>query len=161
MQEKIAGPTVMKIIGAFSGFITGFLEMFWWALLLWLIGRVCLKSPVAFMKTVEVAGLAGMIAALEALLRFLLVISTNNPLASPSLALLIKEPNPQNTLFVVLGLVNPVIFWLLAVRSIGLAKLCGVSFAKAATWVFSVWLLMMGAIIGMSLAVQAIFSNMK
>lgn len=158
-QEKFSGPTTMKIVGGIWGFIQAFIELVGWAILLWLIGRVCLKGRISFMKTVEVAGLAGMIATLEALLRVLLIVGTGNALASPSLALLVKDPSPQNKLFLALGLVNPVIYWLLAVRSIGLAKLCDVSIFKAAAWVFLLWLLLMGTCLGSSLALQAAFAK--
>ena len=46
-------------------------------------------------------------------------------------------------------------FWLLAVRAIGLARLSGVSFAKAAVWVFGIWAAYTGFFIGLGALVQA------
>jgi hypothetical protein len=122
MIEKFSSPAIMQATGAVGAFLGSFIRVFWWALLLWLIGRYCLKAQLDFMKTAELAGLASMITSLEVLMRTLLIFGFNNMLASPSLALLLKNPDPQNKLFVVLSLLDIMTFWVLMVRSIGLAR---------------------------------------
>lgn len=157
--EKFSGPSVLKFFGAVGAVFGSFVSLFWWGLLLWLIGRFVLKAELGFMKVLEVAGLASAISVLEALLRMLLIFGTSNPLASPSLALLMKNPEPQSKLFMLLGLLNIMTFWVLAVRSIGLAKLAGVSFARVAIWVFGIWALFSSLLIGLGAAMQAIFTH--
>jgi len=70
--------------------------------------------------------------------------------------LLVKEFNPQNPVHMLLGLVNVMTFWLLAVRSIGLARLSGASMLKSALWVFGIWGAYTGFFIGLALLGQAL-----
>ena len=157
--EKFSGPTVLKFFGSIGAVFGSFASLFWWALLIWLIGRFALKAELGFMKVLEVAGLASAISVLEALLKMLLVFGLSNPLASPSLALLIENPDPQNKLFMLLSLLNIMTIWVLVVRSIGLAKLTGVTFGKVAVWVFGVWALLSGLVLGFGMVMQAIFTR--
>ena len=82
---------------------------------------------------------ASMISVLEAIVRTLLILVTGNMFASLSPMLLIKDFDAQNTLHSLALLVNPLVFWLLSVRAIGLARVTGRSFMKAAIWVFGLW----------------------
>jgi hypothetical protein len=157
--ERFSGPSVMKFFGSIGAVVGSFAGVFWWAFLLWLIGRVALKAEVGFMKTVEVSGLASAISALEGLVKTLLIFGLSNPLASPSLALLIKNPDPQNKLYILLNLANIMTFWVLAVRAIGLGKLAGVPFSRSAVWVFGIWALQTGMFFGIGAALQAIFTR--
>ncbi len=156
--EKYSGP-IAGIGGAVGGGFMSFVTVFGWGFLLWLIGRFALKAELDFMKVVEVAGLASVISVLETLVRILLVFGFSNPLASPSLGLLMKNPDPKNTLFTLLSLVNIMTFWALAVRSIGLAKLSGVRFGKAAVWVFGIWAVITALMTSMGLAAQKAFGG--
>lgn len=156
--EKYVGP-ILKIGGAVGGFIMSFVTVFGWAFILWMIGRFALKAELDFMKVVEVAGLATTITVLEAIVRMLLVVGLSNPLASPSLGLLIKDPDPQNKLFSLLSLLNIMTFWVLAVRSIGLARLARVPFGKAAVWVFTAWAAIMALFVGFGMAAQKAFGG--
>lgn len=155
--ERYSGPTTMKIFGAMGAVVFSFISVFWWAFLLWLIGGIGLKTWLSFMKLVEVAALASVITTLAAIIKMLLVVSLSNPLASPSLALLLKNPDPHNKLFMVLNLVDIMTIWVLIVRSIGLAKLSSVRFGRAAAWVFGVWVLGMGLLAGISTILQGAF----
>lgn len=158
MVEKYSGP-IAKIGGAVGGFFMGFVAVFGWGFLLWLIGRFALKAELDFMKMIEIAGLASVISVLDTLVRMLLVFGFSNPLASPSLGLLMKNPDPKNALFVLLSLVNIMTFWALAVRSIGLAKLSGVPFGKAAVWVFGIWVVITTLMTSLGLAAQKTFGG--
>ena len=151
--EKMSG-WIMKIGGAFVGIMTSFIEILGWGFIMWLIARIGFKQQLDFMKLVEVAGLASGIAILEALVRMLLIIITANPLASLSPALWVNKPFEHGTLTALLAMVNPLLFWLLAVRSIGLAKILGVPTVKAAAWVVSVWLALMLGFVGFGLAAE-------
>jgi hypothetical protein len=135
---------------------TGLAIPFWWGLVLWLIGTKIFKADFSYLKAVETTGLATMIIVLDAVVRTLLILLKGNVYASPSLMLLVKDFDPQKTGQALLGLVNIMTFWLLAVRAIGLARLARVSVAKAAAWVFGFWAAWTGLWIGVGLALAAL-----
>jgi hypothetical protein len=84
---------------------------------------------------------------------------TGNLFASPSLALAVKDFDPQNTLHGLCALVNVMLFWALLVRAIGLARLSGASAGKAAVWVFGIWAAYTGILFGLGAALRAIFAH--
>jgi hypothetical protein len=100
-----------------------------------------------------------MIGVLEAVVKTLLIVGLGNLFASPSLALLVKPFDPQNPVHSALAAVNIMTFWLLAVRALGLARLSGVSFGRAAAWIFGIWTVFTGLLIGFGAALQAIFAR--
>jgi hypothetical protein len=161
MGEKLALVGV-KVSAGILPVLVGFAGPFVWGLFLWLIGAKAFTGGFTYMKAVEAVGLANVIVALEAVVRTLLVLSLNNVYATPSLALLvIKGFDPQNTVHGLLGVVNVMTFWLLAVRSVGLARLSNISFAKAAACVFGIWLAYTGFFIGLSVAVKAVMGRVN
>jgi hypothetical protein len=141
----VVGPTVM-----------GFAVPFWWGLLLWLAGTKALRGGFSYMKAVEVAGMANMILVLDVVIRTLLILLKNDLFASPSLALLVKDFDPQDTAHALLALANVMMLWLLVVRSVGLSRLSGASFAKAAAWVFGMWAAWTAVLFGLGAAMQAL-----
>ncbi len=150
---------VAAVVSAVAGTpMVAFALPFWWGLILWLGGKV-LKGNFSYMKAVEVAGLANMISVLDAVIRTLLILVTGNLFASPSLALAVKDFDPQNTLHTLCALVNVMLFWVLVVRSIGLARLSGASIGKAALWVFGIWATYTGALIGLGAALRAVIPH--
>ena len=159
MAEKFSGPTMMKIFGSAGAAVFSFISLFWWAFLLWLIARLFLKVPIGYMKVLEVAGLATMIAVLAAVVKTLLIVVTGNLYAAPSLVLLVKHFDPRNPVHNLLALFNVMTFWLLAVRSVGLTKLTGARTVKTSVAVVGVWMVMTGLALGFSLAVQAVFAK--
>ena len=132
---------------------------FWWGLILWLVGTKALHGNFSYMKGVEVAGLAGMVSVLDAAVRTLLILTMGKLFASPSLALLLKEFDPQNPAHSLLAAVNVMTFWVLGVRAFGLARLTGAGLGKAAAWVFGVWAGLTGVMAGFALAMQAAFAK--
>jgi Yip1-like protein len=148
--------TNISIVAApvFAGFVTPF----WWGLILWLAGKA-LKADFPYMKGVEVTGLAGMIGVLDSIVRILLILVMGNLFASPSLALFVKQFDPQNPVHGLLAVVNIMTFWVLAVRAIGLARLSGATFGKAAAWVFGIWVLLTGIMTGFGFAMKALFAR--
>ena len=156
MGEKWAGISA-KIGAALAPVFAGFVTPFFWGLIVWLVGAKLLKGNFPYMKAVEVVGLANMVSVLEVIVRTLLIVGLGNLYASPSLVLLVKEFDPQNPVHSLLALVNVMTFWLLAVRAIGLARLSGASFAKAALWVFGIWAAYTGFFVGLAFLAQAGF----
>jgi hypothetical protein len=154
MGEKWAGLS-SQIGAALAPVVAGFVTPFLWGLIVWLLGAQFFKGHFPYMKAVEVVGLANMISVLDVIVRTLLIVGLGNLYASPGPVLLVKQFDPQNTVHTVLGAVNVITLWLLAVRAIGLARLSGASFAKAAVWVFGIWAAYTGSFIGIGALVQA------
>ena len=154
---KFAG-VGQKISGFAAPVFAGLAIPFWWGLIIWLVGTKALKGDFSYMKGVEVAGLGGMIGVLDSIIRLLLILIMGNLFASPSLTLFVKQFDPQNPVHSLLAAVNVMTFWVLAVRAIGLARLSGASLGKAAAWVFGIWAVLTGIMIGFGFAMQAIFS---
>jgi hypothetical protein len=158
MGEKWAGIS-SKIGAVLAPVVGGFVTPFFWGLIVWLVGAKGLKGNFPYMKAVEVVGLANMIGVLEVIVKTLLVVGLGNLYAAPSLVLLVREFDPQNFVHSLLAAVNVMAFWLLAVRAIGLARLSGVSFGKAALWVFGIWVAYTGFFVGLAAVVQAAFKR--
>ena len=151
-------------IGSEIGTVVGpvfaaFISPFFGGLILWLVGSFALKGPFPYMKAVEVAGLSNMILVLSVIVKTLLILITGNLFASPSLALMVKDFDPQNSVHSLLATVNVMSLWLLTVRSIGLARLSGVSIGKAAAWIFGIWIAFAGITIGLVAAVRTAFGG--
>jgi len=128
---------------------------FWGGLIVWLGARV-FKSPLPYMRGLEVAGLANTILILDAVVRTLLMFIMGNIYASLSPALLVKGFNPQNPVHGLLAALSVMTFWTLAVRSLGMARVTGISFAKAAGWIFGAWILVTGLFAGVGMAMQGL-----
>ena len=145
-----------KIMAVAGPVLAGILIPVWWGLLVWLVGTKALRAQFPFLKGIEVAGLANMINVLGAVVKSLLILVTGNAFATPSLALLVKEFDPQNPVHGALSVVNVMTFWFLSVVAIGLARLSSASFGKAAAWVFGIWAFYRGLLIGIGFAMQSI-----
>ncbi len=158
MGEKMAG--ISTTVGGVAGpIVVAFATPFLWGLFLWLVGAKVLKGNFPYMKAVEVVGLANTIGVLEAIVKTLLILALGNVFASPSLALLVKDFDPQNPTHALIAAVNVMTFWVLAVRSVGLARLSGVSVVKAALWVFGIGAAYTGLFAGFGFAMQAAFGR--
>jgi hypothetical protein len=156
--EKWAGISA-KVAAVLVPVFGGFVTPFFWGLIIWVVGAKVLKGDFPYMKAVEVVGLANMVNVLDVIVRTLLIVGLGNLYAAPGLVLLIKEFDPQNTVHSLLSLVNVMTFWLLAVRAMGLARLSGASFAKAALWAFGVWAAYTGFFVCLGLIMKALFSR--
>jgi hypothetical protein len=139
------GPMLAKISGSVGVIIYGFVRVFFWGLVLWLTGRWLLKAPFGYLKGVEVAGLAGMIGVLGAIVALLLRVNFSNPMASPSLALTVGEFDPKNMLHVLLAMVDLFDLWQVGVMGAGLARLAGAPFARATLPVLVCWMVISAA----------------
>lgn len=153
------GSIGVKVSMVAAPVLAAFFTPFWWGLIFWLVGKLVLKGTFGYMKAVEVAGLANLIGVLDAVVKTLLIVALGNVFAAPSPALFLKEFDPQNTGHAILGALSVMTFWLLAVRSVGLARLSGASFGKAAAWVFGLWAALTGLMIGFGAAMRAVFGG--
>jgi len=113
--------------------------VFWWAFILWLLGRLFLKVQFGYLKALEVAGLALMISVLGGIVTLLLTVNLTKLFGTPGLAVADFEAARKSHLL--LGAANLFSFWLVGVLSVGLAKLAGVPFLRAAWFVFAFWVI--------------------
>ena len=138
MIDKM-GPTMMAVGGSLAMVFYSFASIFWWALVLWLLGRWFLKTRLGYLKVVEVAGLSSVILVLGIIVATLLAMILGRLYGGPSLGLLVSDFDPANRVHLLLGAANAVYFWHTAVLGVGLAKLSGQSTAKAVMVVFTYW----------------------
>ena len=141
VMDKFMGPTMLSVFGSVAVVLNSFVSVFWWALILWLCGRWCLKAQFEYMKTVEIAGLATIILVLGMILSTLVAVILGRLYAGPSLGMLVNDFDPTKRAHLLLGAANIIYFWHTAVLGLGLAKLSGASTAKALTLVFAYWIL--------------------
>lgn len=150
MMQKFVTPTLMSIFGAAAAIVISFISLFGWSLVLWLAGLWFLKTRFNYMKAVEVVGLATMIGVLGTIVKLLLQVNLSNPASSPSLALAVKDFDPKNTLHLVLAGLNAFDIWRVVVMSVGLSRLAGSPFARAAVPVLGFWLLWSAVVLALS-----------
>jgi hypothetical protein len=140
MVEKFTGPTMMAIFGSVGAVAAGFARLFWWGLVLWLLGRWFLKARFSYLKAVEVAGLASMITVLGMIVSMLLIVNLGKMFSTLSLGLAVSDFDVKNKSHLLLGAVNVFNFWLIAVLGAGLARLAGVPLLRAVLLVLAYWL---------------------
>ena len=140
-MDKFMGPTMWKVAGAVSAVVVGFVRLFWWALVLWQLGRWALKTEFYYTKALEVVGLALMISVLGTLVTVLLQVNFSRMFATPSFALAINDFDLSRKSHLMLGAVNVFSIWQVAVLAIGLSKLAGTPVLRAAWVVFTYWVL--------------------
>ena len=129
--------------------VVGIARVFWWGLILLLLGRLILKVRFEYPKALEVAGLGLMISVLGMVVVLLLMVNLPKLFSTPNLAFTASDFDAKRQGPLLLGLANGFSIWLLGVLSVGLAKLAGVPFLRAAWLVFAAWaieqsLLMLG-----------------
>ncbi|MFO1487772.1 MAG: YIP1 family protein [Verrucomicrobiota bacterium] len=150
LMERIQLPAGMA-----GAAVTGFVRIFWWAFILWLLARLFLKVRLGYLKVLEAAGLATMIGLLGDLVTFLLTTSLGKD-TSPSLAMAVSDFNPKNPLHLAFAAANLFSFWIIGVMSLALARLAAVPFARAMFWVATYWVLLQFIIITLAAAVGSL-----
>ena len=141
LTRTLAQPDTLKILGGTAAAGFGLVRVFWWALVLWLLGRAFLKARLGYFKTLEITGLGLMISVLGSVVMLLLMVNLPKLFASPSLALAAGDFDASRKSYLVLGVANLFAFWLVGVLSVGLAHLANVPFLRAAWFVFAAWLI--------------------
>lgn len=114
----------------------------WTASVLWGIGRLFLKVPVSFSKTLQIAGLAQMILVLGTVVTGLLVLASGDLATRPALSLLVGAAHQQSTLWGGLGVFNVFYLWTSMVLAVGTSRLTGVSLKEASFWIFGYWIIL-------------------
>jgi Yip1 domain len=140
-MDRFMGPTTLKVFGSIGSFVFSFFRLVWWAFLLWLFARWFLKVPVRYGKTLEIAGLAVVIVVLGGIVTLLLQMNLDRLMVTPSATLLLSEFDMTRKAHWFLALTNPFYFWQLALMALGLAKVAGAPFWRAAVPVLVFWLL--------------------
>jgi hypothetical protein len=156
-MQRRGGELGSKVGAYISSTFVAFITPFGWGAILWLIGTKVLKGNFPFMKGVEVVGLASTISVLGVIVKTLLVIGLGNMFAGANPTLLVKDFDPQKPSHSVLAVIDLTTFWVLAIRALGLAKLSGAPFFRAAWCVFAVWFTYTALLLGIGLAVRAAF----
>jgi hypothetical protein len=121
--------------------VVGILRVLWWAFILWLLGRWLLKVRFGYPKALEVAGLGVMIGVLGTIVMLLLMVNLPSLFATSNLSLAVSDFDASRKSPLLLGVANVFAFWLMGVLSVGLGKLAGVPFLRAAWFVFAAWLI--------------------
>jgi len=147
VTRAFTNPTTLKITGSMAAVLIGVARVFWWAFLLWLLGRRFLKAQLGYLKTLEVAGLALMISVLGGVVALALTVNLPRIFATPSLALVAPDFEATRKSPLMLGAANVFSFWLVGVLSVGLAKLARVPFLRAAWFVFAFWVIQQSLLI--------------
>jgi hypothetical protein len=134
-------PSTLKILASMGAGVIGFACVFWWAFILWILDLRFLKVRFGYAKALEVTGLALMINVLGTLVTLLLMVNLPSLFATSNLASAIidLEASLKSPLLQICAYVFA--FWLVGVLSVGLAKLAGVPFLRAAWLVFAAWLI--------------------
>ena len=141
VTRSITDPVTLKVFGGMAAVLFGVVRVFWWAFILWLVGRVFLKAQFGYLKTLEVAGLALMISVLGGVVALALTVNMTKIFATPGLALVCPDFEATRKSYVMLGATNVFAFWLVGVLSVGLARLARVPFLRAAWFVFAFWVI--------------------
>ena len=139
--DWVARPEVLKPVAAAGGFGLGILRVFWWGFVLRLLARLFLRSPVRYVKALEVAGLASMLALLSTVLMLALTVNIGKSFSASGFALSVADlasPGGSNLAAIALNVMN---FWLITVLGSGLARLTGTMWIRGVFLVFGYWLL--------------------
>jgi hypothetical protein len=133
------GVVIVKVVGGSAAVLTSFAFPFILAVVLKVVARCFLGGTAEYMKLVEVAGLASMVSVLGIIVQMLLVVVMENVYVTPGPALFIGNFDVQNKVHLLLASVNLMTFWYLSVLGIGLARLAGGTFPRAAGPLFALW----------------------
>jgi hypothetical protein len=141
LVRAITQPGSIKTLASMAVAVVGFARVFWWAFILWLLGRLFLKVRFGYPKALEVAGLGLMISVLGTVVTLLLMVKLPSLFAAQDLALAVSDFDASRKSPLLLGAANVFSFWVVGVLAVGLAKLAGVPFLRAAWLVFAAWLI--------------------
>lgn len=160
MTEKFLGPAAIRLFGMISVAAFNVIRLFWWALVLWVLGRLLLRADMTYVKALEVAGLGSMISILGGVAAALLTVCLGQ-ISTFSLVLFASQLAPKSMLHMVLQSVDFFDLWYLAVMTIGLARLARVPWTKALPLTGAYWLAMEGLLIGIAWLYTAFTSGFK
>lgn len=152
--DEATEPEALRIVMAGAGLGFGMVRIVWWALLIWFLARMALRTRVTFGKALEVAGLSSVVAILGNLAIAALLIDFGNSFGGSGFTLKVHDfagSNGQTLAAFALNLPN---FWLIAVLGSGLARLTGQPWSRGAFLMAAYWiatdLLMMALGVGVA-----------
>jgi hypothetical protein len=138
--EKLLTPTLIKTAATIGSFIASPIVFFLTVTIVWLIGRYALGTDFWYTRAMEVTGLSTMVSLLGVVVAMLLAVIFGNPSITPGPALLIPHFDPTNKVHLALSACNVFSIWWVAVLAIGVSKVSGTTFAKAAAWLYAIWI---------------------
>ena len=155
--EKFGSGTLLQAGAGVAGIAFGIGRVFWWATVLWLLGRWLLRTRFSYGKAMEAAGIAGMIGVLGMIVTLLLQVNFSNPSASPSLALVVGDFDAKKPSHVLLAALDGFQVWQAGVLGVALAQLAGVTFLRGAFVMFGFWIVWQSLAIGLGVMVAKMF----
>ncbi len=139
MAEKYITPAVMRIVGGGLAMLTSVAGLFLMGAALWLALKCCPGARLAYMKVVEICGLALVLDVPQKILRSFLVLWKDNLLATASPTLFLANPTATNKAHVFLSMIDAGDIWWLGVLSLGVSKVASLRYRTAALITFGVW----------------------
>lgn len=139
--EQFTGATTIKLFTSVTLVIVSFGRVFWWALVLMLLGRWFLHARFGYGKALEVSGLTMMISLLGVIVAMLLIVKFERLSATPGLGFFISDFDINRKSHLFAGAANVFSIWQVCVLAIGLSRLAAVRYTKAALVVFIYWIL--------------------
>jgi hypothetical protein len=136
------GSLIWNIFGILGAIIVTTIILLLIALVLWLIGKFVLKAPLKYGTMLELTGLSYMVMVLGSIISILTILALDSLYATPSLAIVIKEYNVENSIHKLLSQLNIFSIWFVALLGIGLAKICNVATAKGMIWTFGIFVVL-------------------
>jgi hypothetical protein len=137
--ERFMTPATTKILSAGWAVLSSVVGLFLMALAIWLAVKCCSGAGLAYMKTVEICGLALVLDVPQKILRSFLVLWKQNLLATASPTLFLANPSATNRTDLLLSLLDLGDFWWLAVLSLGVSKAGSIRYRNAACITFGIW----------------------
>lgn len=134
------GMTIAKVGGGVAAVLGGLLMPFWWGFLCWLIGRAIFRTPMGYLRGVEVAALASLVAALGLIVTLFLSIGLGRLGAGAHLGMLVTEFDFHNRLHLALAAINAFSLWHLGLLALGTARLLGRPALPVALVFLGLWL---------------------
>lgn len=157
VMEKFGGGTLLQVGAGVAGVFFGIGRVFWWATVLWLLGRWLLRTRFSYGKAMEAAGIAGMIGVLGMIVTMLLQVNLSNPSASPSLALAVGDFDAKKPGHLLLAALDVFQVWQAGVLGCALARLAGLPFLRGAFVMFGFWIVWQSLAIGLGAMVGKMF----
>ncbi len=134
--DTVTAPLVVALVVAF-----GLVRVFWWAFVLWMFGLTFLRSRFDYAKGLEVAGLAIMISVLGGIVTLVITVDVGHMFSGHGPAFTITDAALNRRSSLLNGAASLFSIWQLGVMSVGLSRIAGVSFLRAAWLVFAYWVL--------------------
>jgi len=137
--EKFMTPGMLKLFGSLGSVLMNTALLFFTALIFWAVGSRAFQADFHYLKAVEAVGVSTMINVVGAIVAMLLAVIYGNMAMTPGPALLIKPFDAANKIHLSLSALNLFSIWYVGVLSIGLARMTGAAFSKAAMWLYGIW----------------------